>query len=1136
MMRLNIYLGISYFLGGYLGTLIAIPPSHASPIWPAAGIALAGLVVYGWRVLPGVWLGSFLIQSYAFLDASSLKTAIISLVTGAIISTAATLQAGLGAWLIKRYTGEDAALINDNKILLFLGLGGPISCITSASVGILTLYLRGMASQDDLVFGWLTWWSGDTIGVLIFTPLLLCIIGKPRPLWRTRVKSIALPLIIMLLFVTALFYLGKHQEQRRVSILFGERVSLLNNVLQNEFNRTVDMNQTLKAFFNSSSEITPAEFKSFTHIILATHKNIQALEWIPRITADNQGYYQQLLGPSFVIQVPDNETQKMKAAPPRNEHFPIAYVEPYRSNERAFGFDISANPAAYKTIQMARDTGQTTVTERIKLIQDTSNNSAVVIYTPVYQAHEWVHTTQQRQQYLKGFIANVLLIDNKVNEIKNQLEHLQLSLKISDKEVQLFNDSTGNQALNLNFPKLEKTVPLQVANRLWDVTYSASPLFYSTQLSWHIWWLILGCLLLVSLIGLGLMMLTGQTMQIEGIVELRTSELQQEIAERKKIIQQHNDHNKVLQAIVSTQSLKEVLNLIAKITESIYPGRLCSILLLDKDKKTLRLGAAPHLPEFYTQATDGVVIGDGVGCCGTAAYLGLRVIAENIKEHPFWQNYVEIAERAGLVSCWSEPIFSSTKQILGTFAIYHRVPFYPNATQLDEIKGISQLVSIAIEKKQSEERIINLAFFDALTNLPNRRLFFDRLEQCISKAIRNFTGSALLYLDLDHFKNLNDALGHDVGDELLIQVADRLRKCVRDEDTVARLGGDEFVLLLTSREITGSLFDHALTIAERVQMMLQKPYELKGYIHHISSSIGITLLDKAAIMPQQITSGELLKQADTAMYHAKQRGRNAISFYNEEMQLRADQRLTLEQDLRNALSNEEFILYYQPQFDDSNQLIAAEALLRWQHPEKGMMSPADFIPVAEETGLILAIGDWVLREACKQLQHWPNLPHLAINISPKEFNQTQFEANIIAILKDHEITASRLMLEITEGIIIDDINNSIAKLQVLKNLGVKISIDDFGTGYSSLSYLKKLPISQLKIDQSFVRDISIDLNNTVIVETIIAMAGHLGLSVIAEGVETSEQLQFLNDKHCKGYQGYFFSRPLPAAEFTRKYM
>jgi EAL domain-containing protein (putative c-di-GMP-specific phosphodiesterase class I) len=285
-----------------------------------------------------------------------------------------------------------------------------------------------------------------------------------------------------------------------------------------------------------------------------------------------------------------------------------------------------------------------------------------------------------------------------------------------------------------------------------------------------------------------------------------------------------------------------------------------------------------------------------------------------------------------------------------------------------------------------------------------------------------------------------------------------------------------------------------------------------------------------------ITPGEVLKQADTAMYHAKNRGRNAISFYNEDMQRRADQRLIMENDLREALAQQQFSLHYQPQFDANHQLIGAEALLRWLHPEKGLIPLVDFIHVAEETGLILLIGDWVIREACVQLLRWPGLPHLAVNISPKQFRQPKFYQKIAAILDEHEIVTPRLTLEITEGSLIEDIDETIEKLQALQNLGVDISIDDFGTGYSSLAYLKRLPLNQLKIDQSFVRDIITDSNDSVIVETIVVMAKHLGLSVIAEGVETIEQVQFLHDSNCKGYQGYFFSKPLAADEFTRQFI
>lgn len=1130
MLLKNFLLGLGYFLGGYVGDLIVIPPSHASPIWPAAGIALAGLIVYGWRVLPGIWLGAVLIQTYAFLDSSSSAALFNSLLSGVVISVAAVAQALSGAWLVRRYVGSDHALVKDGDILRFLGLAGPVSCTVCATLGIAALYWQGVIGLGDMLFSWLTWWSGDTIGVLIFSLILLCFIGEPRPQWRTRINSVALPLVVLLLIVAALFYLAKNQEEKRITTLFDERVNLLHHAMQNEFDRVVDTGLTLKALFDSTSPVDQTGFNRFARTILEVHGNIQALEWTPRVAGVDRAAYEQSLGSGFSIRVPDAR-RNLQPAPLKDEYFPITYIEPLAGNERAFGYDISSNSLIRESIQAARRSGQTTMTKRIRLIQDQQDYPGVVIYTPVY----WGGSTSVDDQAFRGFVAVVLVVGNKIDEVKSQFAYLQLALNVVDGDTELYKGIHSRPGLDQGVLKLEKSLTLKIADRQWRITYRAMPEFFASVVSWSIWWLVLGSLLLVSLIGYGLLMLTGRTLQIEGIIMQRTLELETEIAERKRILCRRNDHNQVLQAIVSGVSLPEVLQLIAGIAEQIYPSHLCSILLLDDSRQRLRLGAAPSLPQYFIDAIDGAAIGNGAGSCGTAAYLGERVIVEEIGKHVFWRGHAGLAKRAGLASCWAEPIFSSKHEVLGTFALYHPAPYSPDADMCDEVRELAQLASIAIEKKQTEEQISRLAFFDALTGLPNRRLFLDRLEQAIAQAMRNHAGSALLYLDLDHFKTLNDALGHDIGDELLVQVASRLKLCVRDEDTVARLGGDEFVLLLTGQETSFSLFDHALTVAERVQAALLAPYHLKGYIHHISSSIGVTLLEKCALTQKKPAQGELLKQADTAMYHAKQRGRNAISFYNRDMQLRADQRLSLERDLRGALSDGQFCLHYQPQFDDQERLIGAEALLRWRHPSQGTMSPSDFIPVAEETGLILAIGEWVLREACGQLQKWPGLPHLAVNICPKEFHLGRFEDNITAILAECQVAPERLMLEITEGIIIDNVHESIEKLKALKSLGIEISIDDFGTGYSSLSYLKVLPLSQLKIDQSFVRDITVDPNDAVIVETIISMARHLGLTVIAEGVETAAQLQFLHDKRCKGFQGYFFSKPLSEDEFAALY-
>jgi diguanylate cyclase (GGDEF)-like protein len=1120
-----------YFLGGYLGSLLSINANIGSNIWPAAGIALAGIITYGTRAIPGIWIGAFCIQTYCFLTSATQNNFASILAVGAVLATAATIQAMAGTWLIKQSVARYKVLTDDKAIMGFLLLGGPVSCTISASLSLATLYLNHFSSPDQIGLNWMIWWVGDVSGVLVFTPILLCFIGNPQSEWRIRIPTVALPLTVFFLLFMTLFQFTKDQELVRLNILFKERVNLLHHALQNKLDRHLEINYSVKALFDSSHEVNSDEFRSFTQDILRRHPSIQSLEWLPRITKENYPEYQRLIPEVFSIQQVNGQadTSSPNAG---SEYFPIAYAEPHQTNKGLIGFDVASEPIRKKAIQLAIDSMSSSASELIHMLQDKDKRPEIRIFSPVYQPDQPLETLQQRRQHLLGVVSSSFLVANKINEVKNQFKNLNLLLKITDEGSELFKDLNSESTLQSQFKRLEQTIPLTLANRNWKVSYFAAPQFDRDELSWNIWWFILTGLFFTATSSSFLLMLTGRTLRTQELVNIRTRELKIESNERQIIIRQQRNHNQILQNIASPAPLSDILNLIISTTEKQFPASLCSILLLHEGGKHIQQVIAPSLPKFYAEALEGLAIGEGVCDFGTTAASGRRIIIENIEQHPYWQNFSGLAKKAGLSASWSEPILSSVHQVLGVFTVYHRTPCLPEPNLLSEVYLLAQLATIAIERKASEKQIIHLAYYDALTNLPNRRLFLDQLEKTLAAALRHKTHAALLYLDLDHFKTLNDSLGHDIGDELLIQVANRLKLCVRDEDTVARLGGDEFVLLLSSREITKeSMLEHSLTMAERVQSTLEVPYKLKGHIHHITPSIGITLIPQPGITP-----GELLKQADTAMYHAKNRGRNSISFYSGDMQRRADQRLEMENDLRSALSENQFSLHYQPQFDNDHRLIGAEALIRWQHPVKGMISPAEFIPVAEETSLILAISEWVLNEACSQLNKWASLPHLAINISPKQFRQPKFEEQIANSLAKHNISSSRLMLEITEGSIIDDIEDSIIKLQSMQNLGINISIDDFGTGYSSLAYLKVLPLNQLKIDQSFVRDISIDNNDAVIVETIIAMSKHLGLTVIAEGVETIEQLQFLRDRKCKGYQGYFFSKPLSAYDFTRQFL
>lgn len=471
-------------------------------------------------------------------------------------------------------------------------------------------------------------------------------------------------------------------------------------------------------------------------------------------------------------------------------------------------------------------------------------------------------------------------------------------------------------------------------------------------------------------------------------------------------------------------------------------------------------------------------------------------------------------ETIGILVVLSEQAITVTAQISSLMFIF-----------ADRIGG-------ELRRAQDQEQIYNLAFFDPLTHLPNRRMLQDRLKLVTSHSARSMQYGALLFIDIDHFKLLNDTRGHQIGDQLLILVAERISSIIRVSDLAARLGGDEFVVVfdnLGENAETAAL--EAKKRAEQLHDLINLPYPLRQSVHHCTISIGVSLFNG-----QNTSIDDLLRHADAAMYQAKDSGRNAIRFFDPNMQSHLEKRAAIESDLRSAHeSNQQLIPYYQVQINQQGKAIGAELLLRWQHPEKGMISPADFIPVAERTGLIVAIGRQVIRHACEQLKRWSTHPgfsalSIAVNVSPIQFNQAEFVDEVLTIVGNSKINPRQLKLELTESSLLKNVDQSIEKMQQLQNSGIGFSMDDFGIGYSSLSYLKRLPLDQLKIDQTFVRDIAVDPNDAIIARTIIAMAQNMNLQVIAEGVETITQKEFLEQNGCCMFQGYFFGRPMPVAE------
>lgn len=710
-----------------------------------------------------------------------------------------------------------------------------------------------------------------------------------------------------------------------------------------------------------------------------------------------------------------------------------------------------------------------------------------------------------------------------------------------------------------------------------------------------------------------------------------------------------------LDSLVGGQHLDQVLQQVAVQLEDIRPDMRVSIMLRDPQRDRLYTAAAPKLPEFFNAGVDGRRPEVGQGSCGTAAALGETIVVDDVRSHPYWSDFVELANQVGIGSCWSVPFKDENRQVLGTFGIYHEDVRTPSEDDLDLISEFSRIAGLAVQRartdadlrqaaavfastqegvvitdlvpritavnraytkitgyredevigcspgilqsgrqdeafyqamwasilenghwqgeiwnrrkngeifpqlltistvedntgaaknyvgvmtdiskiKQSEANLQRLAHYDPLTGLPNRLLIQSRLDHALTHASREKSQVAVLFLDLDRFKNVNDSLGHPVGDQLLTALTKRLRLRLRDEDMLGRLGGDEFLVVLDQSQRP----DDAATVARELITLLEEPFDLPEHkAVYIGASIGISLYPQDGKETTQ-----LIQHADAAMYQAKEQGRNTFRFYTPELTQAVNQRMALESRLRRAISNGEFVLHYQPQIDiNSRRIVGCEALLRWDDPGVGLVSPLDFIPLAEETGLIIPLGEWVLRTACAQCRKWldAGMPELtmAINLSGRQLQQHDIVDLIAASIAEHELPPERIKLELTESMIMGQGEQAAGLLNAIKALGVGLAIDDFGTGYSSLAYLKRFPIDELKIDQSFVRDIPADSNDAEIAATIIAMAHNLKLKVVAEGVETEEQATFLADHGCQAYQGYLFLAPVPAEEFEQLWL
>ncbi|NOQ77374.1 MAG: EAL domain-containing protein [Methylococcaceae bacterium] len=1316
LIALNLLIAIIYFLFGAAGLQLGVLSGYSTAIFPAAGVAFVAIFSGGSRLLPAVWLGSASINLW--MSSKFGDIGVQSMAVAASIGIASSLQAWIAVVLVNRFCKPDSEkLLSISDSLRFLILAAPIACLIAASWAGATLLTANIILSTELVSHWLYWWLGDTLGVILFTPLLLMALNYRKPWWSQRIKNIVPPILTALMITLLIFFYVTDNEKQHITNQLKETASPIAESIKSKLSAYQELVASIGNLIKVNPSLEYSLFDHFTKSILANHPELSALSWNPRISSSDRPqfevYISQQMGMPNIRITQRDQLNQLVPAKERSSYVPVAYISPFSLNRKAVGYDISSNPVRLKALDLANTTGKMAVTAPIQLIQGTGMRMGILLVTPVMP--------DSPSGSPDGYAVGVFHLDTIWQQVFSTQLPEGLSLVLEDINSNTSNTTLFHSAKTTTFQDFEYSSVdnIYFGGRNWRLSIYASPSYLASQQSLLAWQILLAGLVFISLLQLLLLSVTGHhyitVQKVKQLFNEQTAILNNELVAiatvrdrniiwvntamelmlgydenelngcpTRQCYAHEEDYQSTGKSYASIQNdgvIHNELEFVCKDGQHIWVDIRGSILhketneslwvFVDVTERKLAeltsIAAETKFKALFDSTNDAVMlIGetnfiDGnsaalklFGCstveefrsksladlspldqpCGTnsatLANQWIELALQHGKQRFEWvhkradtnetfqadvlMSAVEINDKSlvqaavrdiseqkrieanlriaatafesqeGMMVTDADSVIIRVNKAFTTITGYkaeevignkpsilsserHDACFYDDMWQTinstdywegeiwskrknDEIypekltiTAVKNSAGIVInyvgtltditQSKQAEQEIEDLAYYDPLTHLPNRRLMIDRIWHAMAASERSGNGGALLFLDLDYFKTLNDTLGHDMGDILLQQVAERLTTCVREGDTVSRFGGDEFVVLLEGLSIQAAeAAAQAEDIANKILSSINLPYQLASHHYTSSTSVGITLFND-----HQTEVEELLKQADIAMYQAKDDGRNALRFFDPQMQACIAARAELENELNQAIEQQQFQLYYQMHVDSSLCTVGAEVLIRWIHPERGLISPLDFIPIAEQNGAILSIGQWVFDTACAQLKIWQQDAltrelTLSVNVSAKQFHQVDFISQVTMTVQKHNINPARLKLELTESLLLNDVEDTIAKMKALAGIGIQFSLDDFGTGYSSLQYLKQLPLHQLKIDKSFIDDLVSDSNDQAIVRTIIAMAHSLGLSVIAEGVETKEQQQRLLTEGCTHYQGYLFSKPLSIAEFN----
>ena len=924
--------------------------------------------------------------------------------------------------------------------------------------------------------------------------------------------KICVPALLTLLLgfaVTAAVVSGMRQlEQDKLVLDFRQRAAVRITALTRGVDDAVQVAKVINQYVATSGAVTREQFRAFSQPLLQHYPYIQAFNLHLQLPGEARPAYEIEMRRQFPnFQLHQLEDGKLLPARLQSVYNVVHYIEPVQGNEPAFGLDVAGNTQIAAALDRALDTGDAAATQMVRLAQA---QRGFLVVVPLYRSGAAIDTAAARRTAVTGDTAVVLKADGLIEKILSRNGLLDapgfdVSVYASDHidPAQLAFSRVGPQAAPARLgawrilPRDEAYVEqtrINVAGVPWTIVVHANSDWSGASDNGSI---------LAMAAGLLFSLVTAAYIQT---FALRSGRIQLLVDQRTQQLSQTNE------LLTNDIAARELAESALKLRQRAIEASANAILIINTRAQGFSIDYVNPAFERITGYCAADAIGQRVGflCNNDLRQPGLRALAlaaaEQREGHAILRNY-----RKDGSMFWSDIYLAPVRDDQGT--VNHFVIAQYDIT----------------ERKRHEAELEFRTNRDPLTGLANRNLLRDRLAQSLAFATRHEHPIWIVFVDLDRFKFVNDTLGHLAGDELLKKVAERLQGAVRETDTVARLGGDEFVLLLPERT------DAALStiVVQRIMEAIARPLTIEGHEFFLTCSVGVS-----AFPADGDDVETLIKHADIAMYRAKETGRNNFQFYMATMNQQALDRLRLEGDLRTALERHEFLLHYQPQVDlRSGRIVGMEVLLRWQHPELGMVPPLRFIGLAEETGLIVPIGAWALRTACEQVKTWQTqgLGYLrvSVNLSARQFNQRDLTQSIADILRDTGLDPHYLEIELTESMVMTDVDHTVGILRDLKALGVQVSIDDFGTGYSSLSYLKRFPIDVLKIDQSFVRDITLDPDDAAIVTSIISLAHNLRLNVIAEGVETEAQLQYLQRHGCDEIQGYYFSRPVPASAFAQ---